>query len=179
MESNHRSERTRVLTILICTALIRRGDSQCYTKELIATDTSSLNIKENDINVGTMISGFLDLKFLLKQENFKVIGERLVSEPGDPICKFLGTGIPIHDIQRLVNATVMHPILTQAVFVRLNILLSHVNITTMVSLEQFTNLVQVLELENQISSTGDRSLVFFRDGNRKIITNFRVSDRNS
>ena len=85
MESNHRSERTRVLTILICTALIGRGDSQCYTKELIATDTSSLNIKEDDINLATMISGFLDLTYLLKQENFQVVGDRLVSEPGETI----------------------------------------------------------------------------------------------
>ena len=126
-----------------------------------------------------MISGFLDLAHLLQNGNFQVTGDRLVSAPGDTICKFLGSGVLLHQIQDIINATVVHPMFTQAVLVTPNILVSHLNITTLVSLKQFTGLLEVLGFENQIDLQGDRSLVYISEGGRKIVTNFRASDSNT
>ena len=121
-----------------------------------------------------MVLAYLDLTSLVKHEVFEVVGDRVITALGDELCKYIGTGVPIHLLPEQVNATVEHPILSTSVIVEDKVLVSHGNISTLVSKEHFTALLEVLKIEDHVNMSGDRALVFITGNGRKILTNFHI-----
>ena len=119
-----------------------------------------------------MVLAYLDLTSLVKHEVFEVVGDRVITAPGDELCKYIGTGVPIHLLPEQVNATVEHPILSTSVIVEDKVLVSQGNISTLVSKEHFTALLEILKIEDHVNMSGDRALVFITGNGRKILISF-------
>ena len=125
------------------------------------------------------IVGFLGLTSLVKQENFLVKDNFIITTQNDPTCAYFGMGMRLDDIQKGLTDTWNLPLLTQAVILsQTRILLTTNKITTIVNKTEFTQLIQILGFEDQVSMQGHQNMVFIIEGCRKILTNFNVRDRN-
>ena len=118
---------------------------------------------------------------MLKQESFLVLNNSfIVTGPTDDTCVFLGVGLKLHEIQEKLHYTPALPILTEAKIVGRNkIILSDNDLTTVVSRDEFSTLLELLHMENHVVMSGHRSLVFLLQGSRKIVTNYNSLDTNS
>ena len=160
-------------------AILYVVQSQCFLQELTTTQSNGVQLHEKDIDLNTEIIGFISLTTLLKQENFMIKDDFLITSPDDYTCVFLGHGMRLHDIQESLTDTPNLPLLTQATILsNTKILLTTNKITTVVSKTEFTQLVVILGFEDQVSMTGHPNVVFILEGSRKILTNFNHQDTN-
>jgi hypothetical protein len=132
-----------------------------------------------EIDIKQEILGVLSLTSLLKQENFLVKDNFIITSQNDPTCTYLGQGMRLHDIQKGLTDTWNLPLLTQAIILsQTRILLTTSKITTILNKAEFTQLINILGFEDQVSMHGHPNVVFLLEGRRKILTNYNLKDRN-
>ena len=152
---------------------------QCYLQEMTTTQSEGVTLHTQEINIKEEILGFLSLTSLIKQENFLVKDNFIITAQNDPTCVYLGLGMRLHDIQKGLTDTWNLPLLTQAVILsQTRILLTTNKITTIVNKTEFTQLIQILGFEDQVDMQGHPNIVFILEGSRKILTNYNLKDRN-
>ena len=154
--------------------------TQCYLQQLLTTKNNGVQLQTTTIDLREEILGFLSLTELLKQEKFLVRDNMIITRPGDETCVFLGEGYRLHDIQTTVNNTLHLPVLTQAsILSKTRILLTTWELATIVSKDEFSELINILNFEDRVEMSGHHKIVFILQGSRKILTNFNVKDTNT
>ena len=152
---------------------------QCYLQEMTTTQSEGVTLHTQEIDIKEEILRFLSLTSLIKQENFLVKDNFIITAQNDPTCVYLGLGMRLHDIQKGLTDTWNLPLLTQAVILsQTRILLTTNKITTIVNKTEFTQLIQILGFEDQVDMQGHPNVVFLLEGSRKILTNYNLRDRN-
>ena len=164
---------------MIWGALLGIVHSQCYLQEVSNTQSNGVQRHDNDIDLNEEIIGFIDLTTLLKQENFMIKDNYIITSPNDYTCVFLGHGIRLDNIQNSLTNTPNLPLMTQATILsNTKILLTTTEITTIVTKSEFTQLAMILGFEDQVSMANHPNIVFILEGSRKILTNFNPQDTN-
>jgi hypothetical protein len=152
---------------------------QCFLQELTTTQGEGVTLHSQEIDLKQEILGFLSLTSLLRQENFLIKNNFIITPPHDPTCTYLGQGMRLHDIEKSLTDTLDLPLLTQATILsKTRILLTTSTITTIVTKDEFSKLIIILGFEDQVSMNEHPNIVFILEGSRKILTNFNLNDRN-
>ena len=155
--------------------------AQCFMSKITTTQTNSVNLLSTKVDFKQEVLSFLSLTLLAKQENFLATNNSfIITRPSDHTCAYLGEGIRLHHIQNKVHNSPNLPVLIDATIIGNDkIILSANQITTAVSKDEFSRLLELLQMEDHVRMTGHHSLVFLMQGARKIVTNFNSLETNT
>ena len=85
---------------------------QCFLQELTTTQGEGVTLHSQEIDLKQEILGFLSLTSILRQENFLIKNNFIITPSHDPTCTYLGQGMWLNDIEKSLTDTLDLPLLT-------------------------------------------------------------------
>ena len=166
--------------ILLCIwACVQAIYGQCFTETQISTTTRGKYWEEDEIDLLEILESMLNFIKLTREQLWLVDGNLIISQSGDVSCALLGKGIDLEELDIQLRMNWNLPVMTSALVVGNKIMVSSKGKSIMVSKVQFTHLAQLLGINDRIDVSLDPHVVFLVQGTERILTNFRVNDRNS
>ena len=169
-----RSKTTHVLITLLF--LINSNHGECWIKKQTATSKGSVTWQETTIDFDKMLLSILQYTKLVQEQLWFNEGNLVVTQKHDISCSLMSTGFDIDKLQNQMFANVTVPLLTSVYVLDQQILFAAQNTMHLVSKNDFSSLVQHLNLQDRIDPKKNHRVVFIKTHQESILTNYNQAD---
>ena len=131
---------------------------------------SGSTVEQHDIF--DIFSSVLQIMLIAKQQLIRTIDDdkNIVMSRRD--CKIIGTGLSYKEIHQMNDSYDAVAKLSRDIIVGDQIMVNGDTTSTLVSTEQFLQIIALLDLKHNINLAGDHALIVVKNGPDSIITNF-------
>ena len=162
--------------LIMLLSLIQSSHGECWVKNQTATSQGSINWQETTINFDEMLLSILQYTKLVQEQLWFSEGNLVVTQKHDVSCSLMSAGFDIDNLQNQMFANVTVPLLTSIYVLDQQILFTAQDTMHLVSKNDFSSLVQHLNLQDRIDPKKNHRVVFIKTHRESILTNYNQAD---